>query len=365
MKILIINQHKQNALGGSEIQCDLIAKHLKKLGNDVTYVAINGKSQNYNTNYKVYPIENISIKKLIKVINIKKPNIIYWRYNKRFLLKASIISRLKGVKFVFSLSSNADVTKWVFPQIKRDNNFIKQKIQKIKVLRRALIGRINYLGFYFTDAVVTLNKDFLKYLPKSVEHKAYIKNSMELKLNDVFNWDKPYVVWVANIKKHKNPEVFIELSKKFKDYPIDFLMIGKIQDDYYNYILDKENIPNNLYYLGAKDPYEVNSILKESLFLVHTCNPEGFGNNFIQAWLQSKPTISLYFDPGNIIENKKLGFYSRNTQQLYRDVNYYLSHKSVREADGVRARNFAIKEFSPQSNIKQLQDFLLTLLRKR
>jgi hypothetical protein len=42
MKILIINQHISDALGGSEMQCDLIAHGLTNLGHQVIYGFITG-----------------------------------------------------------------------------------------------------------------------------------------------------------------------------------------------------------------------------------------------------------------------------------------------------------------------------------
>ena len=63
---------------------------------------------------------------------------------------------------------------------------------------------------------------------------------MEVKSNDHFIWDKPYVVWVANIKHPKRPECFIELANRSNNMEVDFLMIGKIQDHNYDYIINND-----------------------------------------------------------------------------------------------------------------------------
>lgn len=361
MKVLIINQHIKDVIGGSEIQCDIIARKLKKLGHDVAYLAVKARNpeNNYDSDYKVYPVNKLSILKLLNILKDFKPDIIYWRFNKHGLMKAALISKIKRIKFVFGLSALTDVKKWV---LKKNNSSFINLIANLIFLFKE---RINYLGFYFIDGVVSLNNYLLSQIPKKVKYTTCIRDSMESETYGVFEWKKPYVIWVANIKKNKNPEKFIELAKKFNDDSIDFLMVGKIQEQNYNYILNKENLPSNCYYLGPKTPTEVNSIIKSSLFLVHTCDPEGFGNNFIQAWLQGKPTISLYFDPDNIIKTNKIGFHSKKQDQFYKDVKFYIINNEARKSDGEKAKNFAEKVFNPKKNVKKLECFLLKVIENR
>lgn len=363
MKVLIINQHIEDVLGGSEIQCDLITRNLIKLGHDVTYVAVNSKSQKYDTEYTIYPMRRLTFKNIESLFKNEKPDIVYYRYNKNAFLKFSLIAKKYNVKFVFSISSNNDVKKWNINRRKISKKTIGKTFFIIaKEIKKTLINRINYLGYNFTDAIVSLNKDFINLLPKGNQKKIVINNSMSSIVDKEFKWKKPFVFWVANIKQNKNPEVFIKLAKKFQKYPIDFIMVGNIQDETYSYIKNKEELPENLYYLGPKTPIEVNNMLTKSLFLVHTCNPEGFGNNFIQAWLQNKPTITLYFDPEDIIKKHSIGFHSENFNQLCKDVEYYLNNDDKRIIDGKKAKKFAQQNFSPENNVKKLEKFLLKVL---
>ena len=177
-----------------------------------------------------------------------------------------------------------------------------------------------------------------------------------------FEWKRPYVLWVANLKFHKNPEKFVELAEHFEESGVDFLMVGKIQDNRYAYLQSSENLPRNLYYLGPKSLEEVNGMLKSSLFLVHTCDPEGFGNNFIQAWLQAKPTISLYFDPESIIYNNRLGFVSGSLEQMAKDVKKLIKNEQLRIEIGQRAKNFAQQHFDPEPNVRKLDRFFIETL---
>ena len=84
-------------------------------------------------------------------------------------------------------------------------------------------------------------------------------------------------------------------------------MVGCVRNKRYAYFEDPAATPVNLHYLGPKTVAEVNGILAKSQFLVHTCEPEGFGNVFIQAWLQGRPTLTLEYDPDGIIAREALG----------------------------------------------------------
>ena len=122
-----------------------------------------------------------------------------------------------------------------------------------------------------------------------------------------FEWKRPFCVWIANIKPQKQPEIYLKLASITKEKlpNIDFLMIGAIQNEQYRSILHSAERMENFYYLGFQPPEIVNGVLKKAICLIHTCKPEGFGNNFIQAWMQGCPTISLEFDPDNLIQKEK------------------------------------------------------------
>ena len=57
MKIAIVNQHPTDMLGGSEIQCDIIARTLVEFGHEVDYIAVGGHDCDaYEVPYRVRPV---------------------------------------------------------------------------------------------------------------------------------------------------------------------------------------------------------------------------------------------------------------------------------------------------------------------
>ena len=96
--------------------------------------------------------------------------------------------------------------------------------------------------------------------------------------------------------------------------------------------------------------------------MVHTCKPEGFSNNFIQAWNQGKPTITLEFDPDGLIEKFGLGFRSGMLDKMCRHIKLLIKEEALRNAMGRRAREIANKYFVPEENIRKYERFFWRVL---
>lgn len=351
MKIVIINKHVNDTLGGSEIQCDLIARSLMDFGHYVVYIAIGGQGAYDEVPYKVVPSPGDGQKIAMSAIE-QSPHVIYWRFNKNLLRKVFSITTKHKIPFVFAVSNPNDFV-YIFPEmIKNAKTLRALKSATIKMIKNLW----NHKPLRKVDGITTLNPSFL---PLIKHQKAIAINNSMIKDPVPFNWPNQYIVWVANLKPQKRPEICIHLAKHLANYGVDLLMVGKIQSSDYNYFNDKGLLPKNLHYLGPKTPFEVNGILSSSIALVHTCRPEGFGNNFIQAWLQGKPTVSLEFDPGGFIEKKKLGMVAGNNQSAFINQVITLVHDSeLARQMGERAKKFAEEQFDPVKNTKKLEHFL-------
>lgn len=366
MRVLIVNQHVQDEIGGSEIQCDIIGSHLTKFGHDVIYGIVNARKETYNVDYDWVVLKKPYWLHFGRALKSIKPNVVYWRLGKNRLLAAALLTRYYGMKFVFSVSSVFDTKRWISSGEKlfaldygRKWTVLQFTKASLRTINWFLKSALNYNGFYFVDVVVHQRGDLMGKLPVKRQQKIYNSVSSDHK---PFKWDKPYIVWVANLKPIKNPERFIELATNFRKRDIDFLMIGAIQDPRYDNIFNKAGLPNNLHYLGVKTPEEVNGIIRYSLFLVHTCDPEGFSNNLIQAWSQGKPTISLYFDPDGTITKNQIGFVPGTMQKMIEDTEKLLTNETLRNSMGKKARDLAAAQFSAELNVKKLEKLFLSVI---
>lgn len=136
-----------------------------------------------------------------------------------------------------------------------------------------------------------------------------------------FSWPLPYFAWVANMKALNRPKVCVDLSRIFESHGIDVLMVGKIQQSRYQWLRQPDLLPANMHYLVQRTLEQVNGILAGVRALVHSSIQEGLSRNFIQAWLQCKPTISLGFDPGRLITRREFGYVANgNKGNFYHDI---------------------------------------------
>lgn len=355
MHVAIVNQHPADMLGGSEIQCEIIAHELTQRGHQIDYIAVSGQAgREYQTSYRVHPTARDADAIANRILALK-PQIVYWRFNKHCFTKAVRGIREAGIPIVFSVSHVRDVSRFYLqPGAWQLGGF--------KAMRRALKESWRLYreqrGFAYVDALVSNNPDNLNRVIVPVQ--LHIPNSMITTVEE-FHWPRPYCLWVANIKDRKQPERFIELARRLQGTGIDFLMVGQLQSKAYAQQLSSG--PKNFYYLGEKRLTEVNGMLAGSLFLAHTCHPEGFSNNFIQAWMQGRTVISLAFDPGHLLTEERLGFYSAgNMDTFVAQTRHLIENPALAQEMGNRGQTYAIAHFSPKANIGRLEELFTTIL---
>ena len=349
MKIVLVNTHFEDNIGGSQLQCDIIANELHHRGYDVTYLAID-KRKDYHRDYHVEGVEKNSkaiAKKILKIY----PDIVYWRFNKKFFYKSIKPVSREGIKVIFAVSNIKDLQPYNYRWQGRLN------LTNLSLfLRKNLLSRINHMGFNYVDALTVNNDEQIDLA--NVKIKRYIPNAIADKSTE-FEWNNPFVLWVANIKDRKRPELFVDLAKQFENKGIDFLMIGERSGDQYRWIAERNGTPSNFYYLGPKPVGEVNAALAASLFLITTSTPEGFSNNIIQAWLQKKPVIAYEFDPGGMIEEYGLGYVSSCDFELFVEkTNELIYNNSLRKELGGKAFKFASEHFSTKKTIDKIESLI-------
>lgn len=167
------------------------------------------------------------------------------------------------------------------------------------------------------------------------------------------------IVWVANFKRWKRPELFVELAERLQHRSdVKFIMIGRAgASDWEKRLFDRMNRITNFQYLGELPIRKVNEILSRSHIFVNTSRYEGFPNTYIQAWAREIPVVGLNVDPDGFIEQQKIGFHSRTFDQMLKDIQLLINDQNLRDEMGRRAKAFALKTFSV-SNIQQLMNLL-------
>jgi glycosyltransferase involved in cell wall biosynthesis len=169
------------------------------------------------------------------------------------------------------------------------------------------------------------------------------------------------VLWVANIKPLKQPEVFIDLAERLAAVTgAEFLMVGRPGAMKYQRGLEtRMRSVRGLTYLGAKSNEEVNRLLAEAHVFVNTSTYEGFPNTFVQAWLREVPVVSLQVDPDGLLARQGLGFLSGRFDQLVQDTRNLLENAELRTRLGARARAYALEHHSLTKNLSRVAEFFM------
>ncbi len=358
MKVVVVNRHVEDVMGGSEMQCDNISRGLTDKGHEVVFVAPAGKpGRDYKRNYKVVPVAS-DAKAIADAVLAQNPDIVYWRFNKYFFYRSAKAIAAKNIPIVFALSHVSDTQLWS----SRDKMF-KGPIQFLRAVKQGLVNLYNHQGHNHTAAATTMNMDFYDRLP--AKKKYFVPNSVD-DAAVPFSWPRPFVIWVSNIKTQKQPELYVKLARELNNRDIDFLMVGSIHALDYKWLETEHERTPNFRYIGPKTLHEVNGILEESLFMVHTCNPEGFGSIYIQSWLKKKPTVSFAFDPDQYIEKHKLGgFANRNWPLFVNQTARLIDDPAYRKEIGERAYDFAYNQFSIAKTVNEAEAVLKDVLASR
>jgi glycosyltransferase involved in cell wall biosynthesis len=156
------------------------------------------------------------------------------------------------------------------------------------------------------------------------------------------------VVWVANLKPWKRPEVFVRLAQALRHVEnVRFVMVGAPAARSGNIrwqesLMHDIGATENLRFLGTRSLAEVNQLLARSHIFVNTSTHEGFPNTFIQAWLRDVVVVSLSVDPDGVLAQKKVGIAAQSEPALAAAVRGLIDDALRRAAYAQRGRDHAL-----------------------
>ena len=356
---VIIPTHWEALMGGAQYQAKVLIEHLIPTDEyEIYYLARRINPEFKPHGYKIIEIGSYSgigkyglffdAPKLLKVLKEIKPDIIYQHVGCSYTGVAAYYSKKSGCNFVWHLASDVDVQPWDW-KLTRNIVFryLDKKLLEYGVRRaRYIVGQSEYQGQqleqYYKRKLDALILNFHPYPKEKIDKSKPIK-----------------VVWVANFKRLKQPQVFIKLAHDLQYMNnVKFTMIGSpaTDQDWHAELIAEINALSNLTYLGKLDQDDVNRCFAESHVLVNTSEYEGFSNTFIQAWMRQVPVVGMNVNPDGVFDNDKLGcFANGDYEQLKQQIVKLIEDDSYREAIAKRAESFAMDNYS-EDNIKVLID---------
>ena len=112
-------------------------------------------------------------------------------------------------------------------------------------------------------------------------------------------------IYVGSLDKRKGFGKFYELVERTSGHI--FKVLGRPRDKTGNNYYEKLKAFKNVELKGRLSHDETIKEISGSRALISTSPMEGFPNIFIEAWACGIPVLSLYVDPGGVIESEELG----------------------------------------------------------
>lgn len=318
----------KQAMGGAEIQIKYLVDYLLDNNVQVHYVFEdkNIKMEDVdNHNLFLYPLSRIKISKrfgnrwflyqnkINRILKAVKPNGIYTRFYSSWSGFAATYANENSIPHVWAIASDND---------------LKVLEQPFKFMKPLDILENRYVKSAFKNAshILVQNKwQEHELLQKYNRTGVYLSQAAPLEKKSDPRKDKNFIniVWIANMKPLKRPELFIELAKHYRGkIGIYFKMVGRLSPKYSTLIKEEENHNPFFKYLGELTNTEVNALLLNTDILINTSDYEGFSNTFIQAWLRKNIVISMNSNPDKILSNYKVGYLCPTINQVIDKVDY-------------------------------------------
>lgn len=274
----------------------------------------------------------LQLPSLYLALRRQRPQVVYQRCLMPYTGMCALYCALSGAQFVFHVASDGDVrrepwTRW-----------------SPGALLRALSRRISEFGMRHADAIVVQTENQARILEAQYGLTATVVvpnfHPAAEHCSDVGSRPRLRILWVANIKPIKNPEMYVELAAAFAgaaDSP-EFVIIGRPGDsERYKTLHDRIAKLPNMTYLGELPVERVNEEIARSDLLVNTSFAEGFPNTFIQAWLRAVPVLSWRVDPDACLSRAGAGVVAIGVQEMV---------ETIRSLDASRDR---LRELSAQA----------------
>ncbi len=350
---IVMGSHFADRMGGAQFQAKCLVEELRKADrHDIIYLARGVKEDYRPEDYEIKKISTpgrlakhsftFDAPHLFRMLNSIKPDMIYQRGLKPYTGIVAHYARASGCRMIFHIAHDYDVlpNKWnggahLYPL-------------------RWLDKKIGEYGLRRSDCVIAQTRYQAELLWRNYGRTAdvILPNFHPIANNPTDKAVSPIqVIWVANFKPSKRPEIFVQLAEDLAGrHDIHFKMIGRPgEKGSYDALHKRIDAANNISYLGELPITEVNRHLDCAHIFVNTSCAEGFPNTFIQAWMRRVPTVSLSVDPDGVLSSRAIGCYAGSYEKLRQSVCELADEKNKRERMGNRARQYAIHAHSPRA----------------
>ncbi|MGA2399069.1 MAG: glycosyltransferase [Steroidobacteraceae bacterium] len=357
-KLCIVNPYEHG--GGAEYQIGLLIDALVASERyDVHYLTHFVDQRDRQRNYHVEQIGNggpiprlgylMDARALWRKLSEINPSVIYQRVACAYTGICAAYARRRSVPLLWHVAHDTDVSPRLLDP---GRNIVRVRLEKWAVDFGA--RHSSHIIVQTTHQAELLRTNF------SRTADAVIPN-FHPPAAEVIDKSGPLtVIWIANLKPWKRPEVFVRLAQALSgNGRIQFVMVGAPAPQTGNQRWQEplmRDIANtgNLRYVGHRSYAEVNELLSRAHIFVNTSVYEGFPNTFIQSWLRDAVVVSLSVDPDRVLEQKQVGIIAQSESELAAAVRELADRADLRAGYVKRGRDHANLKHS----LKNAQDLV-------
>jgi hypothetical protein len=352
---VLVPAHWEAVMGGAQYQAKLIVDQLVASGrHDVWYVAKQTDPGFEPDGYRIRSIGGslrmryvLDCRRLLKILEDIRPDTIYHQVGCAYTGVAAWYCSRNDCRLLWHIASDVDVTP-TRPNLREPFRYLDKRLLEYG-LRRA-------------DRIVAQTEDQAALLRRNygIEPTCIVRNFHPAPTEIIDKQGPVEVLWIANLKRVKQPEIFIRLARDLAGVNARFTMIGGLQGDpeWQAGIVKMIEATPQLDYLGVRSQDEVNARFATAHVLVNTSVYEGFSNTFIQAWMREVPVVSLNVNPERSFDHGKLGFCANGDYRiLHERVAALIGCARLRGEIGARARAHAHDQFGYR-NMQALIDLI-------
>jgi len=360
-RLCIVNPFQHG--GGAEFQISLLTAALREANRfDVYYLTHHVAPDIHPQGYEVVRIGNndrvprfgyvTDVIPLYRALRTLNPHVIYQRVAGGYTGICALYTRNhhRRTRMIWHVAHNTDVTR---ESLDTGRNVVRRRLEKCSVeyaIRR-------------TDRIVVQTQDQGRLLAENYGRQAdAVIPNFHPDASEQPDKSSPLtVVWIANLKLWKRPDVFVRLARALQNLSgVQFLMLGEApagDPQWCTELMQSIEATPNLKYLGHRTGAEVNQILAHASLFVNTSVHEGFPNTFVQAWLREAVVVSLTVNPDGVLDGLGLGVHAGTEQALEKAVRRLLTDTAARAAYAQRARAYAKSTHSVR-NIGRLTEMI-------
>lgn len=354
--------HYEQLTGGAEIQIFYLINACKQQNWEIHFIFEEKETEIKNKeNVFLHPLQKLKNykfcgkgwflykKQIIKELDKIKPDTIYTRIGSSWIGIATRYARKQGIKHVHALASDNSVTRSLF------------RSPFYPLFSQIETYYINF-GLKDADVIVAQNEFQRQMLRERFGKDSILVNQMtpfadeeSIKKNN----QKVKIIWVANFKELKRPEIFIQLAQNLKTYSdrIEMYMCGRTTSKY-DCLMQELKQLNYINYLGSLSQTEVFDLMNTAHILVNTSRYEGFSNTFVQAWMRKVVVVSMNSNPNEILTRQRIGFLAPDITSLTAIVGNLIENSEYIRELGEKSRQYAIENHDLNKNMQKILEIL-------